>query len=108
MARKERVTEIFDGDTFLTSVRKKPVRLNDVNTPEKRQQGYQDAKKALEKLIAGKDQSLVSAQKERVTAIDEENLESECSDIVNVPIVVTVSGSGSNISSNGGGSVSAP
>jgi len=48
MTRKERVTEVFDGDTFLTSVRKKPVRLNDVNTPEKRQQGYQDAKKALE------------------------------------------------------------
>jgi len=55
MARKERVTEVFDGDTFLTSVRKKPVRLNDVNTPEKRQQGYQDAKKALEKLIGNKE-----------------------------------------------------
>ena len=54
MPRKERVTKIFDGDTFLTSVRKKPVRLNDVNTPDKREQGYQDAKKALEKLIGNK------------------------------------------------------
>jgi len=55
MARKEKVTKVFDGDTFLTTVRKKPVRLNDVNTPEKREQGYQDAKKALEKLIGNKE-----------------------------------------------------
>jgi len=54
MPRKERVIKVFDGDTFLTSVRKNPVRLNDVNTPEKRQPGYQDAKKALEKLIGDK------------------------------------------------------
>jgi len=55
MPRKERVTKIFDGDTFLTRVRKKPVRLNDVNTPDKREQGYQDAKKALERLIGNKE-----------------------------------------------------
>ena len=55
MAKKEKVTEIIDGDTFLTNIRKIPVRLNDVDTPEKRQPGYQQAKKALEDLIQGKE-----------------------------------------------------
>jgi len=54
MARKEKVTEIFDGDTFLTSVRKHPIRLDGVNTPEKREPGYQRAKEALKKLIQDK------------------------------------------------------
>lgn len=51
MARKEKVTKIIDGDSFLTDKRKNPVRLADVDTPEKRQPGYQNAKKCLEKLI---------------------------------------------------------
>jgi len=51
MARKEKVTKIIDGDTFLTDRRKNPVRLAAVDTPEKRQPGYQKAKKSLEKLI---------------------------------------------------------
>lgn len=54
MARKERVTEIIDGDTFRTSVRKHPIRLEGVDTPEKREPGYQRAKKELEKLIQDK------------------------------------------------------
>ncbi len=49
--RKETVTKVIDGDTFLTSVRKKPVLLSNVDTLEKRQAGYQNAKKALEKMI---------------------------------------------------------
>ncbi len=55
MQRKEKVTKIIDGDTFLTDRRKNPVRLADVDTPEKRQPGYQDAKKALQNLIGGQE-----------------------------------------------------
>ena len=51
--RKETVTEIIDGDTIKTSVRKRPVRLQGIDTPEKRQAGYSDAKKALSKLLKG-------------------------------------------------------
>ena len=54
MPRKEKVTKVIDGDTFMTDKRKNPVRLANVDTPEKRQPGYQKAKKELEKLIAGK------------------------------------------------------
>ncbi len=52
--RKEQVTEIIDGDTFLTSGRKHPIRLEGVDTPEKREPGYQQAKKKLEELIQDK------------------------------------------------------
>jgi micrococcal nuclease len=54
MARKERVTEVIDGDSFLTNRRKYPVRLADVDTPEKRQPGYQKAKQELQNLILDK------------------------------------------------------
>lgn len=53
MPRKEIVTKVYDGDTFLTNCRKHPVRLADVDTPEKRQPGYDKAKRALEKLVLG-------------------------------------------------------
>ena len=55
MARKEKVTKVIDGDTFETSSRKRPVRLANVNAPEKRQRGYPEAKKALSDLIKGKE-----------------------------------------------------
>jgi len=55
MPRKEKVTKIIDGDTFLTNRRKHPVRLANVDTPEKRQPGYQDAKKALSDMILNKE-----------------------------------------------------
>jgi endonuclease YncB( thermonuclease family) len=53
MARKERVTRILDGDTFETASRKNPVRLANVDTPEKGEPGYQAAKRDLQRLIAG-------------------------------------------------------
>ena len=53
MPRKEKVTKIIDGDTFMTSSRTKPVRLANVDTPEKRQKGYGSAKNALADLISG-------------------------------------------------------
>jgi len=34
MPRKEKVTKIIDGDTFMTDKRKHPVRLANVDTPE--------------------------------------------------------------------------
>jgi len=54
MPRKETVTKIIDGDTFETSRRKRPVRLANVDAPEKRQPGYQQAKAKLAQLIGGK------------------------------------------------------
>ncbi len=56
MAGKEKVTKIIDGDTFETSRRKKPVRLANVDAPEKGQPGYAAAKKALGDLL--KDQEV--------------------------------------------------
>lgn len=51
MARKETVTKIVDGDTIETSVRKRPVRIDGIDTPEKGQPGYSEAKKALRELL---------------------------------------------------------
>lgn len=51
--RRERVTRVIDGDTFETASRKRPVRLANVDAPEKRQPGYQPAKQRLKDLIAG-------------------------------------------------------
>lgn len=51
MSRKEKVTKVIDGDTFETNLRKKPVRLANVNAPEKRQPAYSDAKNELSNLI---------------------------------------------------------
>ncbi len=58
MPRKEKVTKVIDGDTFMTDKRKNPVRLANVDTPEKRQPGYQNAKKELEKLVADQEVSI--------------------------------------------------
>ena len=35
MPRKVRVTKVIDGDTFMTASRKNPVRLANVDAPEK-------------------------------------------------------------------------
>lgn len=51
MPRKETVTKIIDGDTIETSVRKKQVRIEGIDTPEKNQPGYSEAKKYLEKIL---------------------------------------------------------
>ncbi len=51
MIRKETVTKIIDGDTIETSVRKKPIRIEGLDTPEKGQPGYSEAKKALNELL---------------------------------------------------------
>ena len=51
MPRRETVTKIIDGDTIETSVRKRPVRIKDLDTPEKGKSGYPEAKQALRKLL---------------------------------------------------------
>lgn len=53
MARKEHVTRVTDGDTFRTSSRKNPVRLANVNAPEKGRPGFSKAKDRLANLIQG-------------------------------------------------------
>jgi len=55
MTRKEKVTRVIDGDTFETGSRKRPVRLANVNTPEKGAPGSAEAREALKRLILGKE-----------------------------------------------------
>jgi len=55
MARKERVSKVIDGDSFRTTTRKNPVRLANVNAPEKGQTGFSKAKKQLTNLIQGQE-----------------------------------------------------
>lgn len=55
MPRKEKVTIVYDGDTFGTNKRTHPVRLNNVDTPEKKEPGYAAAKKALQQMILGEE-----------------------------------------------------
>ncbi len=53
MPRKERVSKIIDGDTFKTKSRKNPVRLANVDAPEKGQPGSSKARNQLADLIQG-------------------------------------------------------
>ena len=57
MPRKETVIKIIDGDTIETSVRKNPVRIQGIDTPERGEPGYSKAKNALEKLL--KDEKVI-------------------------------------------------
>lgn len=52
--RKETVTRVIDGDTFLTKSRKHPVRLANVDAPEKGRKGGRKATQKLRNLIQGK------------------------------------------------------
>jgi endonuclease YncB( thermonuclease family) len=58
MARKEVVTKVIDGDTFKTASRTRPVRLANVDTPEKGSPGSAIARSALERKILGKTVSI--------------------------------------------------
>ena len=53
MPRKETVTKVIDGDTFTTDSRKRPVRLGNVNAPQKGSRGAAAATQALRDLIQG-------------------------------------------------------
>ena len=52
--RKEIVTKVIDGDTFLTQSRRHPVRLANLDAPEKGRKGGSKATQQLKKLIQGK------------------------------------------------------
>lgn len=52
--RKETVTRVIDGDTFLTAARKHSVRLANVDAPEKGRKGDAKATSQLKSLIQGK------------------------------------------------------
>ncbi|MHC4533960.1 MAG: thermonuclease family protein [Planctomycetota bacterium] len=53
MSRKETVKRVIDGDTFVTGSRKNPVRLANVNAPEKGKPGSVKATQNLKNLIQG-------------------------------------------------------
>ncbi len=63
--RKEKVTKVIDGDTFMTDKRKNAVRLSNLDTPEKREPGYQAAKKDLSNLIAGQEVSIDTVARDK-------------------------------------------
>jgi micrococcal nuclease len=54
MARKEKVTRVIDGDTLMTGSRKNPIRLANVNAPEKGDHGANTATQDLRDLVLGK------------------------------------------------------
>lgn len=59
MTRKEKVTRVIDGDTFETASRKHPVRLANVDAPEKGQRGAGQATQKLKKFIEGEEVRIV-------------------------------------------------
>ena len=58
MPRKETVTKVVDGDTFMTNRRKHPVRLANVDAPEKGQKGVTQARNFLKDIILDKEFSI--------------------------------------------------
>lgn len=65
MSRKEKVTRIIDGDTFETASRKIPIRLANVNAPEKGKRGGAAATAALQKLIGGKEVTVETVARDK-------------------------------------------
>ncbi|MFC1475859.1 thermonuclease family protein [Candidatus Zixiibacteriota bacterium] len=65
MARKERVTKVIDGDTFCTDKRKHPVRLANVDAPEKDQRGSAAATRKLRALLSGKEVSIDTVARDK-------------------------------------------
>jgi endonuclease YncB( thermonuclease family) len=65
MARREKVTRVVDGDTFMTGSRKRPVRLANVNAPEKGSRGASAATQALRDLVQGQTVSIETVARDR-------------------------------------------
>lgn len=65
MARKEKVTRVIDGDTFETSSRKNPIRLANVDAPEKGERGAVKATNELKKLIQGQEVSVDTVARDK-------------------------------------------
>ena len=65
MPIKERVTRAIDRDTFETGSRRHPVRLANVDSPEKGQRGGAAATNALKNLIAGETVSVDTVARDK-------------------------------------------
>lgn len=65
MARKERVTRVVDGDTFMTGSRKRPVRLANVNAPEKESREARASTQALRDLVLGQTVSVETVAQDK-------------------------------------------
>lgn len=65
MARREKVTQVIDGDTFETASRKNPVRLANVDAPDKGEPGAAKATQALRRLIQGKEVLIDTVARDR-------------------------------------------
>jgi len=63
--RKETVSKVLDGDTFETGSRKNPVRLANVDAPEKGQRGAAQARKALRDLVEGEKVRIVTIGRDK-------------------------------------------
>ena len=65
MTRNEKVAKVIDGDTFTTGSRKRPVRLANVNAPEKGSQGAAAATQALRDIIGGQNVSIETVARDK-------------------------------------------
>ena len=65
MVRKEKVTKVIDGDTFCTDKRKNPVRLANVDAPEKGRRGSVQATRNLRDLVYRKEVSIDTVATDR-------------------------------------------
>ena len=65
MARNEKVARVIDGDTFKTDRRVHPVRLANVDAPEKGWPGGVRATETLRKLIEGKEVTVDTVARDR-------------------------------------------
>ena len=65
MARRERVTKVIDGDTFMTGYRKRSVRLANVNAPEKGSRGAVSATQTLRDLVQGERVSIETVARDK-------------------------------------------
>lgn len=65
MARKEKVVRVIDGDTFMTASRKSPIRLANVDAPEKGKRGSKKATDTLKKMISGKEVTIDTKARDR-------------------------------------------
>jgi micrococcal nuclease len=65
MGRKETVTRVIDGDTLETGARKRPVRLANVNAPEKGTRGAAAATQALRQLVEGQTVSIQTIARDK-------------------------------------------
>jgi len=65
MEKKEIVPSVIEGDTFVTGSRKNPVRLANVNAPEKGSLGAGAATQALRNLILGQAVSVETVARDK-------------------------------------------